>query len=164
MLNKMVKVLLMSSVIAVFTPAPQSQAAEQAGALDSNQEQQSIVGSWMGTFENGERILVSFTSDGIVLSSVQTEVSAINPVLTPGHGVWARVGRRQFAFTDIVILYDIQTGEYRGSGKLRGVLTLDKKGNLSGDNKVEIFDPNGVLLIALPHPFRLTRINVDPLD
>ena len=164
MLNKIVKVLLMSSVIAVFTPAPQSRAAEQAGALDSNQEQQSIVGSWMGTFENGERILMSFTSDGIVLSSVQTEVSATNPVLTPGHGVWARVGRRQFAFTDIVILYDIQTGEYRGSGKLRGMLTLNKAGNLSGDNKVEIFDPNGVLMIALPHPFRLTRINVDPLD
>jgi len=95
---------------------------------------------------------------------VQTEVSATNPVLTPGHGMWARVGRRQFAFTDIVILYDIQTGEYRGSGKLRGKLTLDKVGNLSGDNRVEIFDPNGVLMIALPHPFRLTRINVDPLD
>ena len=163
MSNKMVKVLLMSSVIAVFTPAPPSKAAEQAGALHSNQEQ-SIVGSWMGTFENGERILMSFTSDGIVLSSVQTEVSATNPVLTPGHGMWARVGRRQFAFTDIVILYDIQTGEYRGSGKLRGKLTLDKVGNLSGDNRVEIFDPNGVLMIALPHPFRLTRINVDPLD
>jgi hypothetical protein len=163
MLNKMVKVLLMSSVIAVFAPAPQSKAAEPPGALNSNQEH-SIVGSWMGTFDNGERLLMSFTSDGIVLSSVQTEVSAINPVLTPGHGVWARLGKRQFAFTDIVILYDINTGEYRGAGKLRGVLTLDKAGNLSGDNRVEIFDPNGVLMIARPHPFRLTRINVDPLD
>ena len=84
MLNKMVKILLMSSVIAVFTPAPQSKAAEQVEALDSNQEQQSIVGSWMGTFENGERILMSFTSDGIVLSSVQTEVSATNPVPDAG--------------------------------------------------------------------------------
>ena len=161
MLNKLVRVLLISSVIAVFTPAPQLRAAEQAGAPDSDQDQPSIVGSWIGTFENGERILVSFTSDGIVLSSVQTEVSATNPVLTPGHGVWARVSRRQFAFTDVVLLYDLQTGEYQGFGKLRGVLSLDKAGNLGGDNTVEIFDPNGVLMIALPHPFQLKRITVD---
>ena len=75
-----------------------------------------------------------------------------------------QVGRRQFAFTDIVILYDIQTGEYRGAGKLRGLLTLDKAGNLGDNNKVEIFDPNGNLVTTLPHPFRLTRITVDPLD
>jgi hypothetical protein len=163
----MLKALLISGVVAVFTAAPQgSQAANQEALHGPHQEQTSIVGSWLGTFvDNGERILMSFTSDGLVLSSVQTEVSLTNPVLTPGHGVWTQVGRRQFAFTDVTIFYDIQTGEDRGVGKLRGLLTLDKAGNLSGDNKVEIFDPNGNLVTTVPHhPLRLTRITVEPLE
>lgn len=161
-MKKTLRVLLMSGIIAVFATATQaSQAAEQEGL---HQEETSIVGSWIGTFDNGERILMSFTSDGIVLSSVQTEVTLTNPVLTPGHGAWAQVGRREFAFTDVVVLYDIEGGEYRGAGKLRGLLTLDKAGNLSSDAKVEIFDPNGNQVTTFPHPFRLSRITVDPLD
>ena len=161
MFQKMLNVLVIGSVL---TFAPQaSLAAEHAGG-DSDQERASLVGSWMGTFENGERVLASFTSDGIVLSSVQMEVNATNPVLTPGHGAWTRMAGRQFAFTDVVIFYDIQTGELRGSGRLRGVLTLDDQGNLIGNNTVEVFDPNGALVVALPHPFRLTRISADPQD
>lgn len=121
MVKRIFRVLLMSGVIGVFTTATHAaQAPEPGSARDSHDEQKSIVGSWWGTFENGERILMSFTSDGIVLSSVQTEVSVTNPVLTPGHGVWTQVGRRQFAITDIVILYDIQTGEYRGPASYGG--------------------------------------------
>jgi hypothetical protein len=165
MVKRIFRVLLMSGVLGVFTTTTHAaQAPEQGSVRESHQERKSIVGSWMGTFENGERILMSFTSDGIVLSSVQTEVSSTNPVLTPGHGVWIQVGKRQFAITDIVILYDIQTGEYRGAGKLRGLLTLDEAGNLDGNTKVEIFDLNGNLAITFPHPFRLTRITVDSLD
>ena len=162
MLTKVFTVLVMSSVL-TFAPLP-SQAAEHAGGRDSNQEQASIVGSWMGTFEDGERLLISFTSDGIVLSSVQMEVNATNPVLTPGHGVWTRMAGREFAFADVVIFYDIQTGDYRGWGRLRGLLMFDEDGNLNGNNIVEVFDPTDVLVVALPHPFQLRRIGVDPLD
>jgi len=162
MLKKMLNGLLMSGVLILAAQA--SQAAEHTGGRDSDQAQASIVGSWMGTFENGERLLVSFTSDGTVLSSVQMEVNATNPVLTPGHGAWTRTAGHRFAFTDIVIFYDFQTGEYRGWGKLRGLLTFDEEGNLNGDNTVEVFDPNDALVVALPHPFRLTRISVEPLD
>src|SRR3954447_23555068 len=143
MLKKTLKVLLMGAAIVVFTTATQASPAAEQKELD--QQERSIVGSWIGAFDNGERILMSFTSDGIVLSSVQGEVTLTNPVLTPGHGAWAQVGGRQFAFTDVTVFYDIQAGEYRGAGKLRGLLTLDKAGNLSGNAKVEIFDPNGNL-------------------
>ena len=84
MVKTIVRVLVMSGVIAVFTTATQtSQAAGQDAVSSSNREQKSIVGSWLGTFDNGERLLMSFTSDGIALSSVQSEVSLIQPVLTP---------------------------------------------------------------------------------
>ena len=115
MVKRVFRVLLMSVVIGVFTTATHAaQTPDQGSVGESQHEQKSIVGSWMGTFENGERILMSFTSDGIVLSSVQTEVNSTNPVLTSGHGVWTQVGRRQFAMTDVVIFYDIQTGEDPG--------------------------------------------------
>src|SRR6266403_4640578 len=109
MATRICRALLMIGVIGVFTSATlAAQDAEQGSVRESRQEQKSIVGSWLGTFENGERILMSFTSDGIALSSVQSEVSLTQPVLTPGHGVWTRLGGRRFALTSMVILYDIQ--------------------------------------------------------
>jgi hypothetical protein len=166
MVKKMFTVLLMTGAIAGFTPAAQaSHGAERGGLRDSDQEQKSIVGSWMGTLENGERLLMSFTSDGINFSSVQGEVKLTGPVLTPAHGAWARVGRRQFAITNVVVLYDIQTGEYLGSGKLRAVVTLDKTGDrMSGTATIDIFAPDGTPAIAFSHTLRFTRIEVEPLD
>ena len=67
----------------------------------------------MGMNETGERWLTSFTSDGIVLNSLQSEVSSTNPVLTPAHGVWCGSEDRRFANTEIAIFYDIQTGEFQ---------------------------------------------------
>jgi hypothetical protein len=165
MVNKIVTALVMSGVIASFGTA--SQESLQAAGYDELrdvQEQKSIVGSWMGTLDNGERLLMSFTSDGIVHSSVQAEVKLNGPVVTPGLGAWERVGRRRFAITEMAILYDIQTGEYQGAGKVRLLLTLDKAGNLSGDAKVDVFDPDGHLIVTFPHTIRLTRITVEPLD
>ena len=111
MVKSFVRALLMSGMIATFAGATQAwpQAAGQDGLRDP-QEQNSIVGSWIGTLDNGERLLISFTSDGIALSSVQAEVKLIGPVLTPAHGAWAQVGRREFTFTSFGVLYDIQAG------------------------------------------------------
>ena len=84
MVKSMVRVLVMSGVIGVFTTA--TYAAQAADQREVGQDQKSIVGSWMGINETGERWLTSFTSDGIVLNSVQSEVSLTRPVgvLTPG--------------------------------------------------------------------------------
>jgi hypothetical protein len=165
MVKRMFRVFVMGGVIAVFTTATQAmQAAEQR---EAGQDQRSIVGSWMGMNETGERWLTSFTSDGIVLNSVQSEVSVTRPigVLTPGHGVWTQLGERQFAITEVAVFYDIQTGEYRSTGKLRGVLTLDKTGDaLRGTVTVDAFGPDGSLVFTLMHTLRFTRIKVEAVD
>ena len=44
------------------------------------------------------------------------------------------------------------------------MLTLDKWGNLSGDAKVDVFDPDGNLVVTFPHTILFTRITVEPLD
>jgi len=165
MVKSMFRVLVISGVIGVFTTA--TYAAQAADQREVGQDQKSIVGSWIGINETGERWLTSFTSDGMVLNSVQSEVSSTRPVgvLTPGHGVWMDVGPRQFAITEMAIFYDIQTGEYRSTGKLRGVLTLDKRGDaLSGTLTVEAIGPDGNLVFTLTHSLRFTRIKVEAVD
>jgi hypothetical protein len=165
MAKRMFGVLLMSGVMAVFTIA--TQAIQAAGQGEVGQDQRSIVGSWMGINETGERWLTSFTSDGIVLNSLQSEVSLTRPVgvLTPAHGVWANLGHGQFAITEMAVFYDIQTGEFRFSGKLRGVLTLDKTGDeLSGTVTADAFGPDGSLAFTLTHTLRYTRIKVEAVD
>ena len=154
--------VVMSGLIVVFATATQAtQAAEQGGV---EQQQRSIVGSWMGVNETGERWLTSFTSDGIVLNSLQSEVSSTRPigVLTPAHGVWARLDDRRFAITEVAIFYDIQTGAFQAAGKLHGVLTLNKAGTkLSGDLTADAFGPDGSLVFTLTHALRFTRIEVE---
>ena len=165
MVKRILGVMLMSSVIVLFTTATRAMpAAEPDGG---EQDESSIVGSWMGINETGERWLTSFTSDGIALNSVQSEVSLTRPVgvLTPAHGVWTQVGKRQFAITEVAVFYDIQTGEYRSTGKLRGVLTLDKAGDgLSGSVTVEAIGPDGNPVFALTHTLNFVRIKVEAFD
>jgi hypothetical protein len=108
--------------------------------------------------------MVSTAQSYATFSISSTEVSLTNPVLTPGHGVWTLVGHRQFTITIVAVLYDIQTGEYRGAGKLRALLTLDKAGNLTGAKKAEFFDPDGNLVGTLVGELRFTRIKVEPFD
>ena len=127
-----------------------------------------IVGSWLGISSEGNRLVTSFTSDGVVVSSVQTEVST-NPelgVLTPGHGEWTHVGGRQFEYKVIGILYTIDTGEYLGYLKARVSATLDAAGDqMSGTDKVEIFAPDGSLVFAVPPgPIQFTRIKAEPFE
>jgi hypothetical protein len=144
MVKRIVSALLITGVIVA---APAAADAAEGGKAAAAERHQSIVGSWMATLDNGERLLFSFASDGIELSTVQSEVSLSQPVLTPGHGAWTHIGSRQFATTDVVILYDIQTGEYQGFGKLRALLTLDKAGDrMDGTATVEIFGTDGSLL------------------
>jgi hypothetical protein len=163
MRKQLFRALMAIGFIAVFTLAVPLQAAEQGTIHDSDQEATSIVGSWMITLDEGPLALISFTSDGIAFSSVQSEVNSSQGVFMPQHGAWAQVGRRRFALTLVSIGYDIQTAEYRGSFKIRARLTLTKSGTLTGDATADHFDAAGNLT-TLKHSLRFTRIGVEPVD
>ena len=181
MVKNIVRALLIGGVIVVATNSGLGLPAEarsakagardsglggvQDGVRDSDDQRRSIVGSWIGTLDNGERILMSFTSDGIAFSTIQGEVRLTLPVLTPAHGAWTHLGGRRFALTLAGILYDVQTGGYQGAGKVRGFLTLDRSGDgISATVTVEIFGPDGTRVAAIPHTIRFTRINVELPD
>jgi hypothetical protein len=163
-MTRLFRALVATGFIAIFTLAAPLQAAEQGTFQDSEQETKSIVGSWILTLDDGPLSLISFTSDGIAFSSVQSEVSVSQPVFMPQHGAWAQVGRRQFALTLVSVGYDIQTAEYRGSFKIRARLTQAKSGALTGDATADHFDAGGNLLFTQQHALRFTRIRVEPID
>lgn len=162
----------------VSNPAPTvpDQAAESvpvaemqtASQVSTAEKKTAIVGSWLGTSGEGNRLVNSFTSDGLLFGSVQGEVSILPElgVLSPTHGVWQYLGGGQFAFTAVGILYDIGTGAYLGTLKARGVVTLNGTGDqLSGTDRVDIFDPDGNMVFSVPPgPVQFTRIKFEPFN
>jgi hypothetical protein len=133
----------------------------------SQEKKTAVVGSWLGTTTEGNKLIVTYNSDGTTHGSVQTEVSTIPElgVLTPTHGVWKHLGGRQFGVTVMGVLYDINTGAYLGKVKVRNLLTLNEAGDqMSGTDKVEIINPDGTV-ISLPSgntPY--TRIKFEPFN
>jgi hypothetical protein len=165
MVKNIVKALLMGVAIAVVAAPAQAQDAERDAGRESRWELQSIVGSWIGIIDNGERVLMSFTASGTVLGSVQTEVKSTGPVLTPAHGAWSQVGGRRFVVTTMAIVYDINTGAHLGFGKLRGLLTLNKSAErISAAVTVDILAPDGTTVGSFPHTASFTRIKVEHPD
>ncbi|MDQ3010129.1 MAG: hypothetical protein M3X11_05445 [Acidobacteriota bacterium] len=155
-------------VAELLTASQEWQAAERCDFLCILERQKTaIVGTWLGTSGEGNKLLQSFTSDGIMFGSVQGEVST-NPelgVLTPGHGVWKHLGGRQFGFTAVGLLYDINTGAYLGYLKARVLLTLNEAGDqMSGTDKVEIFGPDGSLVFTATGNTSYKRIKAEPFN
>lgn len=144
------------------------QVADNCGFLCIVERQKTaIVGSWLGLSSEGNRILQTFNSDGTMITSVQGGVSTVPEfgVLTPAHGVWKHLGGRQFGYTAISVNYDINTGAYLGYLKARSVLTLNEAGDqMTGTDKVEIFDPNGKVVFAVTGPTTFTRIKFEPFN
>lgn len=138
------------------------------GFLDIlSRQKEALVGSWLGTSSEGNKILITYHSDGTALASVQGGVST-NPdfgVLTVGHGVWKHLGGRQFSDTFISVNYDITTGAYTGMLKARLSLRLNENGDqANGMDKVEIFGPDGALVFTATGTTTFVRIKFEPFN
>jgi hypothetical protein len=137
----------------------------------------SIVGSWVLNIAGGpapEIQVISFTSDGIVVTS-NTPTQPVQPgqgppgvgrtYSTDNLGVWSQTGDHQFLITMVSVNYD-ETGAVVNSVKVIGALTTDAAGDsLSGQFRIEGFDPMGNLQFASPGPvaqFTGTRIVAEP--
>ena len=147
-------------------PQPEAITEQQAenSQEDAEQRKTAIVGSWLGTSGEGNKLINSFTSDGIITGSVQSEVSTIPElgVLTPAHGVWKYLGGRRFGITAIGILYDINTGDLLGYLKAQPVLTINRAGDeMSGTDKVEILDPDGNVVFSAAGESHFKRIKFE---
>jgi len=151
--------------------SPAAPEAAQDSALPDLIERQrkAIAGSWFITLGCGCKFLFSFTSDGIFSEVGQGDIQPVGspiPSATAGYGTWMHNGGRQFAVTFLIIGYDIQSGEFKGTLKVRINLTLNEAGDqLSGVDKADIFDPDGHLVDSFTTgTMHGARIKVEPLD
>jgi hypothetical protein len=154
-------------------PAMSDRAIESAPVAElqvrpQESKKTALVGSWLiTTLDTGNRVVASYTSDGIAIGSSQGDVSLAPdfPTSTPQHGAWKYVGGGQFAVTLLAVEYDVPTAESRGMIKIILLLTLNETGDqFSGTAKVEIFDVDGNMVDTFSFPIQGTRIKVEPFN
>jgi len=171
--------VLLTAMLAVAAQATRIQAIETTGENTEQQESKSdehgrqgwpwgIVGTWLSTLAStGSKGLITFSADGTVIYSVQGEVSTApnRPPHTSLHGVWRHLGGRKFGYTVWDVWYDASTGQLVQFGKLRGEATLsDDRHEASVRARLQLIDPQGVVLVDRTGTASFVRIPFEPLD
>lgn len=124
-----------------------------------------IVGSWLLTLEIGNKVVASYTSDGVAIGSSQGDVSLSPdfPASTAQHGAWKYMGGQQFGISLASVLYDVPTAESRGLLKIHLLVTVNNQADqFNGTASVEVFDPDGNLEATFSFGVQGTRIDVAP--
>ena len=90
--------------------------------------------------------LIEFVAGGTVVESNAGTPQALK---TPGEGVWHHTTDNDFAFRFKFFTFDAQN-VFTGWTIIAGETTVDTTGNAnSGTATVEVYDPNGNLLVSL---------------
>ena len=90
--------------------------------------------------------LVEFVAGGTIVESNAGTPQALK---TPGEGVWRHSTGHDFAFRFKFFTFDTQS-VFTGWTIITGETTVDDTGNAnSGTATVEVYDPNGNLLVSL---------------
>jgi hypothetical protein len=153
-----------TALVLFAVAAPTTQVAIDAGG-HGNAAAKTIVGAWFSTVTPTLLPpfvgLGSFTADGGVINT--TSLSLGSPLESPGHGQWIRTGRDTYDVTFFTVNADV-AGTHILTSKVRGKLRLSADANeFTGVFQVDVFDPNGGLLVSDTGTIRSTRIEVEPL-
>jgi hypothetical protein len=90
--------------------------------------------------------LIEFAAGGTIVESNAGTPQALK---TPGEGVWRHTTAHDFAFRFKFFTFDAQN-VFTGWTIIAGETTVDATGNAnSGTATVEVYDPNGNLLVSL---------------
>lgn len=96
----------------------------------------------------------TFARGGTFLESAQ-------PRQGPGHGVWRRMGDREFGITFEKILFSAE-GNFAGTLRVRETIRLTASGDsYAGDGTADVFDPAGRLVASFCARTQAKRITVE---
>jgi hypothetical protein len=131
-------------------------------ALNESHSKYKLEGSWMidGTPASGSPIppfkaLATFAAGGGVVETV-----LLPPVVTPAHGVWEKLGKREYTFAVVHHLVD-QSGNPTGTVKAKTILKLTSRNEFEATFEGTFFDPQGNPLFPISGTETGTRITVD---
>ncbi len=138
-----------------------SRSSVQAAGEDGK----SLEGSWIVTTsipgDSPFQSLASITGDGTFVESLQP---GLNPLVSDCHGVWARIGHREFATTCMYLRSDT-AGNAIGSTKVRAIAELDKTLNQgSAHFQADLFDLAGNHVGSFTGTSQFSRILLERLD
>ena len=129
----------------------------------------SLVGSWFldvtpdGPVPAPFKMLMTFTSDG-TLTETQNDALAPPFFLTPGHGVWGKVGKRRYALKMVQLAFD-SAGGYTGKLTLNATITEGEQDDkISMVMQVKVQDADGNLIFSTGGVAQGTRIRLDESD
>ena len=138
-------------------------AAAETVAADTTRQGASLVGAWFNTVT--PTLLPpfvgigNFTADGGVINT--TSLSLGQPLESPGHGQWVRVGRDLYAVTFLTVSSDA-AGNHILTSKVRARIQVNGD-TFIGVFQVDVFDPGGGLLVSDTGTVTGARIKVEPL-
>jgi hypothetical protein len=152
--------LVTTAVIATIAGAQYS-----ANEYTTKAKKADLTGTWLvDVTPQGEgapppfKALASFHSDGTL---VETESDTlVPPFITPGHGVWSKVGSSEFTFLIVFLTFDSQ-GNFTGTAKARSQLTMTGPDTYSDRATVEFFDNDGNLLFGGDAIGMGSRVKID---
>ncbi len=137
--------------------------AAQAHVASTSAAFQGIEGTWVTATRTNEagaaqRVQATFAGDGTVIVTTNSF-----PRLSPAHGVWERIGVRDFAATWVHLRYDDQ-GTWVGLTKVRQTIRLNETLDESAGTVVaEELDLDGNVLARRTPSVTNRRMRVEPL-
>ena len=106
------------------------------------------------TFES----IVTYVPGGGLVESDNLAVPG--SIASTGQGAWEFTGDRQFSFTFTKYLFSTQ-GQSLGSGRITETISLDAGGNeYTGQGTMELLNPAGVVISAVPLTTHGVRMRV----
>jgi|CXWL01.1.fsa_nt_gi hypothetical protein len=137
--------LLATAAAAQTLDAHTPDAEPNAGRLE-------LVGTWVATItpSDGETPpfhgFYTFNADGNAsFSSAGPPLPALG---NPGYGVWQRTGPRTFIATFVQNTYTADL-QFDGTLEIRAAIRLTGRNSFSTEDEVEIFAPDGELIVTL---------------
>jgi hypothetical protein len=132
-------------------------------AREDNREQK-LLGAWnveVTTVAQGTTFpaLLTFTPGGGMIADEPPL-----PFETSGHGNWVKHGGDKVAYTFVALIGSTE-GPLSARLKVVGTLNFDVgKDQWAGPFKIDVFDPEGNVVLSDRGTFRLKRITVESLD
>lgn len=101
--------------------------------------------------------LISYAAGGTVL-----EYNG-GPGFTPAHGVWLYAGNGMFEGTWFRYNYNPQ-GEIQAVTKVRSRIRMTSDDEYTNEARVDVYGPNGQIVVSWPSAGHGRRIVIEPLD
>ena len=150
MKTKLVKSIMAPLVVVcallTMVAATASGQGTQGGTLQGTWEMQITLTDCAGHVIRSFPSLIEYAAGGTVVESNGGTPQALK---TPGEGAWRHTTDSNYAFRFKFFTFDAQN-VFTGWTIIAGETTVDETGNAnSGTATVEVYDPNGVLLVSL---------------